>query len=307
MVSPVAPLVGTLVAALALASGCGGTAPDAGLRGDLRVVGGVYFPGELEAVPANALNPGPAVISVFNSLTTVTPGERDKPVTGTVDPNATAVALGLRGDGGYFVILCAPPALDAPDQPTFAASLSFSAALLPGPQTLVVRAADARGVLGAPAFVSLTSVLAAPTGALVVTLRWDTESDLDLHVVVPGGVEVWAHNINSYQAPPPGTPVDPLAWQLGGILDFDSNAGCVIDGRRQEDVVWQAPPPAGTYVVRVDTASLCGASAARWTVDAILNGVSLGGAQGEALPSDVRFSKGAGSGLQALVFDVPGS
>ena len=172
----------------------------------------------------------------------------------------------------------------------------------------MVRAADARGVLGAPATVPLSSVaMGTPSGALVISLRWDTESDLDLHVVIPGGVEVWAHNINSYQMPPPGTVADPLAWQQGGILDFDSNAGCVIDGRRQEDVVWQAAPAAGTYVVRVDTASLCGTPAARWTVNAVLNGVSLGASEGEALPSDVRFSKGAGSGVQALVFDVPGT
>ena len=295
----------TALASLALAAACGGTTPDAGLSGLLRVEGGMYFPGTLEAAPADAVNPGPAVISVFNSLTTVVPGERGKPVSGTVASSATAVALGLSGDRGYFVLLAAPPALDAPDLPTFAATLSFSADLPLGPQTLVVRAADGRGVLGAPAFVPLSSVLSAPAGALVVSLRWDTESDLDLHVVVPGGVEVWAHNINSYQLPPPGTAVDPLAWQQGGILDFDSNAGCVIDGRRQEDVVWQAAPPAGTYVVRVDTASLCGTPAARWTADAVLNGVSLGAAQGEALPSDVRFSKGAGSGVQALVFDVP--
>jgi len=294
------------LAALALGAGCGGASGDLGLEGWLRVAEGMYFPGPLDAVPASAS--GPPVISVFNSLTTVQPGEHDKPLTGALDPAATAVALGLRGDRGYFVVVAGPPALDAPDEPTFAATLSFSAALPPGPQTLLVRATDAGGDFGAPVEVPLDSIAAVtPSGALVITLRWDTESDLDLHVVVPGGVEVWAGNINSYQPPPPGTPVDPLAWQQGGILDFDSNAGCVIDGRRQEDVVWQAAPPPGTYVVRVDAASLCGTPAARWSVTATLNGVAVGASEGEALPSDVRFSKGAGSGVQALVFDVPGA
>jgi hypothetical protein len=63
--------------------------------------------------------------------------------------------------------------------------------------------------------------------------------------------------------------------------------------------------PAGDYVVRVDTFSLCGNSAARWTVEALLNGVSLGRAEGEALPSSQRFSKGKGGGLEALSFTVP--
>ncbi|HEY7371406.1 MAG TPA: hypothetical protein VIF57_04450, partial [Polyangia bacterium] len=90
----------------------------------------------------------------------------------------------------------------------------------------------------------------------------------------------------------------------GGILDFDSNAGCVIDGRRAENVVWQAAPPAGTYLVRVNTTSLCGASAARWNVRAILAGAEIAASQGTSLTGDTRFSKGPGSGVQALTFDV---
>ena len=40
----------------------------------------------------------------------------------------------------------------------------------------------------------------APTGALVITLDWDTESDMDLHVVVPNStdpttpIEIWYKN-----------------------------------------------------------------------------------------------------------------
>ncbi|HEY4187041.1 MAG TPA: hypothetical protein VGP07_18340 [Polyangia bacterium] len=283
------------------ALGCGGMAGDLGLDAELHVAGSQLHPGDLEAIAAT----GPPVISVFNSLTTVQPGERDKALTGTLDPTATAAAIGLRGDRGYFVVVAGPPGLDAPDQPTFTATLSFSPALPVGPQLLVVRAVDAAGDFGAPAVVPLTvTSQPTPTGTLVVSLRWDTESDLDLHVVVPGGVEVWARNINSYQLPTPGTPVDPIAWQQGGILDFDSNAGCVIDGRRQENVVWQGGPPPGTYLVRVDTASLCGTTAARWSVEVLEDGVSLGASQGESLPSDARFSKGLGSGVEALTFDV---
>jgi hypothetical protein len=89
-----------------------------------------------------------------------------------------------------------------------------------------------------------------------------------------------------------------------GILDFDSNAGCVIDGRCNENVVWSVAAPAGDYVARVDTFSLCGNSAARWTVEALFDGVSLGKAEGEALPASQRFSKGKGSGVTALSFTV---
>jgi hypothetical protein len=57
--------------------------------------------------------------------------------------------------------------------------------------------------------------------------------------------------------------------------------------------------------VRVDTASLCGAAAARWTVGVLRDGTTIGAAAGESLPGDARFSKGPGSGIQALAFDVP--
>jgi len=289
-------------AALAAAPACHGLSGDIGLGASLRVAGGQFLAGDVETAGPGG---GPAVVSVFNSLTAVQPGERDKPLSGSLDAATTAVAIGLGGDRGYWIVVAGPPALEAPDLPTFAATLSFSPELPLGDLVLIVRAVDAQGRFGAPAPVPLASAPAPPpTGALVVSLAWDSESDLDLHVVAPDGVEIWARNINSYKAPLPGTPVDASAWQSGGILDFDSNAGCVIDGRRQENVVWQAPPPAGTYLVRVDTASLCGAPAARWTVRAILAGAEIAASQGTSLPGDARFSKGPGSGVQALSFDV---
>jgi uncharacterized protein YfaP (DUF2135 family) len=138
-----------------------------------------------------------------------------------------------------------------------------------------------------------------------VSLWWDTESDLDLHVVDPNGDEIWSGNINSFDRYATTPTTDAGAWNEGGILDFDSNAACVLDGRCNENVVWSVPPPAGTYLARVDTFSLCGNSAARWTVEAFLDGASLGRAEGEAVASAQRFAKGKGSGLTALSFTIP--
>jgi hypothetical protein len=293
------------LAAAAAAPGCGGIPGDPGLGAELRVAGGQFVRGDLESAGPGG---GPAVVSVFNSLTAVQPGEHDKPLTGALGTTATAAALGLRGDGGYWIVVAGPPRLDAPDLPTFDATLSFSEDLPTGDLTLLVRAVDDGGRFGDAMAVPLTSApLPPPSGALVISLRWDTESDLDLHVVTPDGTEVWARNINSYRMPLPGTgtDADPNAWQQGGMLDFDSNAGCVIDGRRQENVVWQAAAPPGTYLVRVATASLCGAPAARWNVDVLLGGADISAAEGESIPGDTRFSKGPGSGVQALTFDVP--
>ena len=88
-----------------------------------------------------------------------------------------------------------------------------------------------------------------------------------------------------------------------GSLDFDSNAGCVIDGRRQENIVYTQPPPPGDYTVRVDASSLCGQVDAQWRVTArTADGTLQGFAQWEATDADTRGSHGAGAGRLAFTF-----
>jgi len=107
-------------------------------------------------------------------------------------------------------------------------------------------------------------------------------------------------------APPLGQEPPPDAVALGyGLLDFDSNANCVIDGRRQENVIWRDPPAAGRYLVRVDTFSMCGQPAARWTVEATRDGAVVSRATGVGTDADTRFSHQAGAGVLALEIDVP--
>jgi uncharacterized protein YfaP (DUF2135 family) len=133
---------------------------------------------------------------------------------------------------------------------------------------------------------------------LVISLSWDTQSDLDLHVVTPSGAIIWAKNINSND---PQTSSD---WMSGGILDFDSNSNCQIDGLRREDAYWTEPPQPGHYIVRVDAYSLCGQGQADWTVTAQLNGMSLGKASGFLHDSDTAYPHDANAGVTALEFDV---
>ena len=108
----------------------------------------------------------------------------------------------------------------------------------------------------------------------------------------------------------PGTP--PLAGAdltaaiaAAGKLDFDSNANCVIDGRRQEDVVFAEGPPPGDYTVRVDAFSLCGQVDAQWQATAALgDGTPAGSARWEATDADTRGSHNAGAGRTAFTFHI---
>lgn len=297
------PDIWLLFLSLAIAT-CSGEAPcDTGLEALVRVAGGQFYRGSIDKLASSDV---PAVVDVLNSQDVITPGLQNKQISGRLDPGSTAVVIGFAGDVGYWILAAGVPDADSPTQPTFHASLSFSPSLPQTSYDLIVRAVAPPNSFGPAAHVALdVAPILLPTGALVVSLWWDTEADLDLHVVDAYGVEIWAGNINSFD-PYAATPTtDAGVWSQGGILDFDSNSGCVIDGRCNENVVWSVVAPAGDYVVRVDTFSLCGNSAARWTVEALLNGVSLGRAEGEALPSSQRFSKGKGGGLEALSFTVP--
>ena len=112
-------------------------------------------------------------------------------------------------------------------------------------------AASAAGAVGpyVPLSVVVTEV---GTGDVQVTLSWDADSDVDLHVVGPGGDEVYYGRRRG---------------ATGGELDLDSNAGCDIDGIRNENITWPVgQAPRGQYIVRVDYWSSCGVSRTNYTV-----------------------------------------
>lgn len=294
---------GLLGAGLLMLSACRGGAPtDIGIHALLRVPGAQFYPG---AMPS-AQDGGPGIKVLLVDRTVVTAGSEDRSVHGSCDATATAAALGLDGDSGYWVVTTGPAAAFEDGFPTFGVDLGFSSLLTAGMATFRAQAVDANGHFGPPSLqpLQVTSGDVLPAGQLVVSLRWDTESDMDLHVVDPNGVEIWAHNINSYSYPS-GTVPGPDDWKDGGILDFDSNANCQIDGRRQENVIWAGTPPSGHYVVRVDAASLCGQSEANWSVDVRRAGTLQGHAQGTAVEASTRGAPAPGAGQTALQFDWP--
>jgi hypothetical protein len=286
--------------ALAALLGCGpSVSDDPGANAYLRVPGSTFVRGSM---PASA--PGaPRVASVVLVNAVIHPDSVGYPIAGALEPGATAAAVGLRGDVGYWIVPAGLPNVATPTDPSFAAMATFSSGIVPGGYTLVVQAVDAQGHFGSPSTQILTAQASpsAPAGDLVITLTWDTESDMDLHVVDPAGVEIF-HGAMSDQ-PPPFAP-QPEAGSYGH-LDWDSNGNCVIDGKRQESVVWPNPPPPGAYVVRVDAASLCGQPIAHWSVEATLVGKSLGEAQGVALDATTRSAHDRGAGVTALELHVP--
>lgn len=293
--------------ALAVIAGCGGVSADLGLEADLRIAGAQFHEG---ALPAPAIDTRVTAIDSLNN--TIRAGQIDKALSGRVARGGQALAFALAGDAGYWIVPAGAMDLNLPDELTWSAKLSFAPTLAEGAHDLDVAAVDAGGQFGPPAVQTFTvrshEVDLADT-ALVVSLSWDTEADLDLHVTLPSDppITVWNKHPTSYVPPPPGDPVDPAAITAAGILDADSNSQCLIDGRREENVIWrgaQAAPPHGSFAVQVDTFSLCGAPTAHWTVDVYRAGepTSAAHAEGTVVDSDTRGDHVAGSGVRALTF-----
>jgi len=292
-----APLV---FIACVLSSACSdGASSDPALGSRMRILDAQFVPG---ATPNT--QPGPDVLALDLLTTTIWPGYADKPVRGALGATATAAALALSGDAGFWLISAGLPDVSAPTLPTFRGTASFSRSLPEAAYTLEVRAIDGQGHFGPPLRQTLTALPFAPSrgagGPLVVTLTWDNQADLDLHVQAPLGHEIY------HGAPSSSDPFAPSgANESAGMLAVDSNADCESDQLRQEDVVWEQEPPAGRYSVRVDSASLCGGSIAHWSVRVTLHGVPLAAAQGTSLDSDTWGPHDRGAGVLALEFDLP--
>jgi hypothetical protein len=283
-----------------LAAGCDGATADPGLDAWLRV-----DRGQRVAAPEPGDEGGPRVTALQLLSTTVTPGQPLRTLQGTATLAAHAVAIGLEGDSGYWVIK--PGSVDPiTGALTFTADLSFSTALPTGDRLLWTRGVAADGRAGPRTTQLLHVVTDQALGALVVSLSWSNNADLDLHVVDPDGVEIWARQPTSYMPPAVGTAVDPDALARAGVLDVDSNAGCIEDGRRQENVVWKTEVPRGHLIIRVDAASLCGEVESAYRVEVRERGQVIARAQGVALQVDAdRSTHDRGSGLTVLELDVP--
>jgi hypothetical protein len=150
---------------------------------------------------------------------------------------------------------------------------------------LMFAVANAAGAVGPYAGLT-TRVTQVGTGDVQVTLSWNADSDVDLHVVAPGNDEIYYARRQS---------------PSGGQLDLDSNAGCQIDGVRNENITWPVGrAPRGSYTVRVDYWSSCDVSRTDYTVR-VNNGGSVQLVSGFFTgPGDLG---GAGDGRTVATFE----
>ncbi|MDD9986417.1 MAG: putative Ig domain-containing protein [Spirochaetaceae bacterium] len=128
---------------------------------------------------------------------------------------------------------------------------------LPDRICLDVSAVDAGGAVGPPT----CHVLAhEPVGSsdVQVTVSWDSDADLDLHVADPNGDEVYE---------------DTWVVESGGRLDVESGDFCSGPPIRNEHVAWTGgTPPPGLYEVRVTHDDNCDAEETNYVVSVYNHG-----------------------------------
>jgi hypothetical protein len=296
--------------AVVTATGCGGANPSIGLEAYFRAAGAQFVEG---ALPSDANAVGPSVKTIASNNNRLYAGVQNKAVSGTVDSHGSAVAIGLSGDTGHWIVPVGGEDAANPPDLTFSTRGSFSPALPAGTYELVYRAVDRNGAMGPSNTQTLTLAATPADGTFVISLEWDGPADLDLHVVAPstGGtnpadtVEVWSKKRDSLASRSlVEGPFTPEELAAAGRLDFDSNSGCVYDGRNDENVIWTQAPPPGHYIVRVDASSLCGAGTTRWRATAFYQGdlqAEVFGQLGDAATATPHV---AGAGLTVLELNV---
>ena len=163
--------------------------------------------------------------------------------------------------------------------------------------SLTIAVEDDKGNVSEPYKVPVKRVDAG-TGNLQVSLSWDIDNDIDLHLVQPDSQEIYYGNEVSGN---------------GGELDVDSNAGCSIDGIRNENITFgdSAVVLAGEYIVRVDFYEECVAAATtNYTVVAYLQGDIVATTSGsnpvaKTFATGTATGGGAGDGVEVMRFNVP--
>lgn len=253
--------------------------PPPALRGDAGAVAiaAVEAPGSLAAGGAATVRIQPADPSVLNRIAEVAVevlGAGGMQGTFRVRPRVEGDAL------AFDVILPAAPAQAA-------LQIEQSSAIQLKSQLIGLS-----GSVGAPQTVELQR-LEVPAGPIQVYLIWGTDTDVDLHVVEPGGTEIFWGNTRS---------------ESGGELFLDSNSDCVIDRNNTENISWPegTQPPFGEYVVRANLWSAC----EHQFQTLALGRVTVCGESKPLLPArftpDNANQSGAGAGLEVGRFNFAG-
>jgi hypothetical protein len=194
-----------------------------------------------------------------------------------------AIYVAIDGQNGYWEVTVSAGT-------SIADVLLTLAQQLPPQIRIVFEVVDSAGNVSAPETL-VTTIVQVKTGDIQISVSWDVDNDIDLHVVDPNQFEVYYAEKLSPE---------------GGELDLDSNAACLIDGIRNENVLWPVgQAPHGTYTVRVDNYDNCAYAAANFVVTVQKKGQAAQTFMGSFAASDLGDLGDVGSGTTITTFTYP--
>jgi hypothetical protein len=262
----------------------GGERANVGVTEPMVVTGAQFIAGAMPGAPpvedGGAGDDGGAgataplsVVSVDYNNVHVVPGAAGKSFGGLATTDAVAVGVRLEDLGsGYWVVPVAGRDNQVPNTSDFSFSASFDVNDPPGERNLLMVAIDASGNAGTQLATELclqsripdnghACDLEAPVPAVVISLQWDDNFDVDLHVITPDGTDV------NPKTNPLAVPIDSGVPPAGDPrIDRDSLGQCVPDGLRQEDLVFADYPATGPYDIYAAPFASCGQTTVRFVL-----------------------------------------
>jgi hypothetical protein len=272
-----------------LATACGGgQANPSSTSEPFRVQKAQFFEGALPGSPPDntTYEPGdpPRVVDMMVTGTNVVAGSGSKKLPGHTSPNGYSVGLAPEhgGSGWWMIGTGDEDTTQGTPRLSFTAIADFAAELAPGRFPILLVALDHDGNAGTQFREPLCMTSTGPTAdsacnpdkplpAAAISLSWDTNVDLDLVVQTPSGKLVSPKHPALY----PSKATDSVDPSLLPHIDRDSNANCVLDGIRTENMIWPTLtedqgetelPEEGLYYVYVNLFDPCGQQAARFHV-----------------------------------------
>ncbi len=265
-------------------AGCDvGQDPATGITEPIVVQGAQFIPGELPGSPPlarDAMAPVVAdgglaplsIVSLGVGNPNVQAGAR-LAVKGDVSDDAVAVGIRLDDLGtGYWVVPAGAPDTQTAGALGYTLSTGYNIDDTPGAHTLRLVAIGSDGSAGTQADLGICLNSRIPDNghtclpdvappAAVFTLMWDTNFDLDMHIVAPGGL---VYDSKTRVAEPIEAGLTSIPADLP-LIDRDSMRSCVPDGLHQEDLIFPDSLPRGTYYIFVNPYSACGQNAVHFT------------------------------------------
>jgi len=253
-------LVGALLAA------CGGTEDPLAIDEAIVVHQADFKRGELPGAAPGTAGLEPRVTSYTLGFGVLRPGSVNAQVSGRASQAAYSVGLRFRDQGsGFWVRSVGAEDPLIPGELQWQLSLDAAVDIAPGLHELEVVAFDVDGKAGAKSSLPVCVASELPDNLnvcnptaqpplVVASLSWNTDSDLDLSVVAPDGTTYGRSKRSLLQA-----------GKALVRLDGDGVSGCLADGRRLENIVFNEPP-AGTWRLYANIFDACGKTGANFTL-----------------------------------------